>query len=229
MGRFVDLTGKTFGRLTVTGFSQYKKRPDGRNNGYWKCSCQCGKESEVSTGNLRSGAVRSCGCLTVERVIERKTVHGFRKRNEKMERLYNIWNCMKTRCYNKTREDYELYGGRGITVCDEWLHDFSAFRKWSLANGYDESLTLDRIDANGDYCPENCRWADKCTQARNQRISRTNKTGYAGVQHRGNKFTAYIIVNGKHLHLGTFATIEEAAKVRRDAELKYWGWTKIEL
>lgn len=169
MSKFVNLTGKQFGRLMVVGFEEYRKRPDGRNNGYWRCLCQCGHESIVSTGNLTSGAVQSCGCLKLEKAKENHTVHGFLSRKDKTPRLYRIWNCMKTRCYNKNREDYKYYGGRGISVCTEWEHDFVAFREWALSNGYDDSLTLDRIDPDGNYCPSNCRWATAKEQGNNQR------------------------------------------------------------
>ncbi len=97
----MNLTGQQFGRLTVIGFEEYRKRSDGHNNGFWRCVCQCGQESLVSTSNLTSGAVKSCGCLRVERTKESNTVHGFRSRKDKVPRLYRIWSCMKTRCYNK--------------------------------------------------------------------------------------------------------------------------------
>ena len=169
MNKFVNLTGKQFGRLTVTGFEEYRKRPDGRNNGYWRCICRCGHESIVSTANLTSGAVQSCGCLMLEKAKETHTVHGFCSRKDKTPRLYSIWGCMKTRCYNKNREDYKYYGGRGISVCNEWKHNFAAFREWALSNGYDDSLTLDRIDPDGNYCPSNCRWATAKEQGNNKR------------------------------------------------------------
>lgn len=156
---FKNLVGKKFGRLTVIERVLCAKRTT------WRCICDCGKEVNVLSTNLISHHSTSCGCLTKEINRKRKTTHGFSKK----ERLYNIWTGIRKRCFCETSIDYKNYGGRGISMCDEWKNDYLNFRNWSLLNGYTENLTIDRIDVNCNYCPDNCRWIAKSDQSRNRR------------------------------------------------------------
>lgn len=142
-------------------------------------------------------------------------------------RLYKIWQGIRQRCNNPNDKDYQNYGGRGIKVCEEWNNNSIAFIKWALSNGYSEQLTIDRKDVNGDYCPENCHWADYTEQARNKRIQKSNKTGVNGVHYEPdrNKYRAVIYVDNRRVDLGRYDSLEEAAEARKQGEVKYWGKT----
>ena len=158
------LEGQRFGRLVVKRFYGYSK--SGKKK--WLCVCDCGKETVVDSHKLVIGHTKSCGCLHKDLLIERLTTHGGTN-----ERLYGVWWDAKRRCERPYDKNYDCYGGRGIKLCKEW-HDYSKFREWALANGYEESAkvqdcTLDRINVNGDYCPDNCRWIPMSEQRYNCR------------------------------------------------------------
>ena len=165
MGTFIDLTGQRFGLLTVVGRAGSSKHWQA----LWHCECDCGGKAVVQTQNLKKGVTKSCGCLQRERTKAASTTHGGTH-----ERLHGVWTAMKSRCNNPNNKRYKYYGLRGIKVCEEWSKSYAAFRDWALRTGYDPeaprgACTIDRIDVDGDYCPENCRWVDNDTQAKNKR------------------------------------------------------------
>lgn len=180
--------GQKYGRLTVTGFVHKGKK------WYWECTCECGNSIITQAYLVRNGHTSSCGCLQRERASEASLVHG-----QTNSRLYRIYNGMKNRCYNQKQQSYENYGGRGITICEEWLESFTAFEEWSLSHGYADDLSIDRIDNNGDYSPKNCRWVTRTEQNEN-----TRRNHLVTIGDRTQPLSAWVRERGLNYHTVSF-------------------------
>lgn len=163
MSKVKDMTGVVINDLEV--IRRVENYKDGKAQ--WLVKCHCGNEFKAIGKYLRNNTIKSCGCLKSKRMIkygkERKT-HG-----DTNSRLFSIWTSMKKRCYYKNSTSYKNYGARGIEVCNEWKNNYSAFKKWALDNGYDENLTIDRINTDKNYTPNNCKWSTRKEQNRNKR------------------------------------------------------------
>jgi hypothetical protein len=158
-----DYIGKLYGQLTITEFTPVKRVSNGTQfSRKCLCRCSCGKSKEFYLNNILNGSTKSCGCR-----------HCYRKdaNPHRLTRLFKIYMGMKSRCYNKNNNAFKHYGGRGITICEEWLNSFDSFHKWAMSNGYSDKLSIDRINVNGNYEPQNCRWATQKQQANNKRTS----------------------------------------------------------
>ncbi len=157
-----ELARQRFGKLVAVK-SYYDKD---KKVTLWECKCDCGNTCYVRANRLVHGRTKSCGCLRKDSNLKNKTTHGMAH-----TRIYNAWHSMKARCYNPTNHNYHRYGGRGISVCDEWKDSFESFYEWATSNGYSDDLTLDRVDNNGNYCPDNCRWVTTKVQNNNREVS----------------------------------------------------------
>lgn len=206
------LEGLAFGRWNVLSYAGLVGK-----NASWKCQCSCGVEKVVMGFQLKNGDSTSCGCY-YEEIKNLPKTHGMTK-----SRPYRIWSGMKNRCNS---EKFKDYGVRGITYTKGW-ETFEEF--WlDMEEGYTDKLDLDRVDVNGSYCKENCRWVDKSTQQYNRRKSGLNTSGYTGVSYYSarDNWEAYITVNKVFIKLGYFTTVEMAYAARQEAEMKYFGYLK---
>ena len=195
--RFKDITNQKFGRLTAIRYLGKSK---------WECKCDCGNIVDIFGEHLRRGHTKSCGCLLKEiasnKTIERNTTH-----NKSKTRLYRIYSNMKSRCYNKQHSAYQNYGGRGINICDEWLNSFVVFYDWAMDNGYQDDLSIDRIDNNKGYSPDNCHWATSKQQCNNTRSN------------------VYFTYNGKKHTLAEWCSILGLKYFTVYRRIKYYNWS----
>lgn len=174
MSKAIDLAGQRFGRLFVIKMAGRDKH----RAVTWECLCECGNKVVVRGYHLREKKIRSCGCLQKELISARMKEHhtgGNYKHNGTRTRLYGIWTNMKTRCLNSKNRAYKWYGAVGVTVCEEWLN-FGNFQQWAYQSGYQDDLTIDRINPFGNYEPTNCQWIPRSEQRSNQRRSKQWQT-----------------------------------------------------
>lgn len=210
--------GSVVGRLHVKEKTSCRSK---NGSVLWRCICECGKEVLVQSSTLNKGLKQSCGCLERETYSTRNSTHGLSSTRE-----YNSWTAMKQRCYYQDHEEYHNYGGRGIQVCEEWKYSFENFIHDMGPAGDGESI--DRKDVNKGYSKENCRWASASVQGFNTRKKQNNTSGRTGVSWhtRLNKWCAFIGVNNRVIHLGSFDYKSEAIAAREAAELKFFGKAK---
>lgn len=206
MGKITDLTGHRFGMLLVLGIA-----PRTTSQISWRCKCDCGVEKSVMRGNLASGGTVSCGCIAKDLISKSRTTHGVSQSKQ-----YNIWRGMLKRCESPKDKSFPSYGGRGIKVSPEW-HDFMQF--WDdMGATYQEGLSIERIDVNGNYEAGNCTWIPFSDQYKNRRpppewriTGRPNPFGLRGVSLSRGRWVAMISINAKSKYLGSFNTPEEAS------------------
>lgn len=207
----VDIKGLRFGRLVAVSLDFSKSRKA------YLCKCDCGNKKVIMRQSLINGCTSSCGC------IKKKYNHpkGYNTKT------YKLWHTMIRRCHNKKSKDYKRYSSKGIIVCDRWqgLNGFVNFIS-DMGERTSDLHSIDRIDNDGIYTPENCRWATKEVQSRNQRIYVNNKTGVKGVSwdEKGKRWISSIYNNKKAISLGRYTVFKDAVEARLDAEEKYWGF-----
>jgi len=203
-----DLTNLRFGKLKVI-----KEDFERCGNGdiKWECICDCGNIKSVRASNLKRGKTRSCGCLSKE--IKRA---GNRKHGLRHHPIYMVWKNMRSRCLHKNNPRYYCYGGRGITICDEWKDDPTSFIKWAEKNGWRQGLQLDRTNNDGNYEPSNCRFVSSSDNILNQGKRRTSNSGYTGVSLDSStgKYFSEVTNKGRRARLGRYSTKKEALEAR---------------
>lgn len=214
--KFIDIAGQRFGSWTVIERTEKKNN---QNKRLWKCVCDCGAVKFLPSSILRSGGSKSCNHC------KRNLAPLFLRKHS--NRLYHTWSEMKRRCKAETSNS-RYYKDKGVSYTSEW-ENFDTFAQWAINNGYAPGLEIDRIDSDGDYTPDNCRWVTHKNNSRNRKARSNNNTGVAGVYTRCRKdgtlvYRAAISVDGKKVNLGTFYTLVDAERARREAEKTYWGF-----
>lgn len=209
----IDRINQRYGSLVVVERAENTRD----NKAAWVCKCDCGNTIVVPASQLARGQKHSCGCLYGGKPLIYRRTH--------KNKLYNQWSGMIYRCTHEAASHYERYGERGVSVCQEWIDSFEAFADWSIANGYKETLEIDRIDNNGNYSQENCRWVSHMENSRNRNTRKTSKSGVSGVIFRKdiNKWRVTICANYKRINIGNYDTFEDAVSARKKAEEEYWG------
>lgn len=212
-----ELVGMRFNRLTVMSRVENSNKGTSR----WLCLCDCGSQSVVGGTKLVKNLTKSCGCIVLEMISNLNKSHGMTDAP-----TYNTWRGMRERCTNVNNSHYSFYGGRGITICDRWLESFENF--YEDMGEKPEGLTLERIDIDGNYCPENCKWDTPTNQAYNTSKKSNNTSGRTGVgfKKEKQKYFATISKDKQHFWLGFHDTFEEAVEAREKAELELYGFTK---
>ena len=162
MSRLIDITGKKYNMLKVISFYDIQDKKS-----RWLCECECGNKKILFGKDIKNGNTKSCGCLLHKKKYNKET-------ETKIKRLQHIYYQMKQRCYDKNNPLYKHYGQRNITICKEWLNNINNFLNWALKNGYKNDLTIERIDVDGNYEPNNCKWITKTQQGYNK----TNTISY---------------------------------------------------
>jgi len=185
MGKFKDLAGMTIGKLTVLEIAYCHEKSGAY---YWKCQCDCGNITCINGSKITSGWTKSCGCLQRESIVKFNYKHGM-----KGTRLERIYKSMKSRCYEEKNKNYYNYGGRGITVCDEWRNNSKSFYDWAMNSGYAENLEIDRRDNMSNYNPENCHWVTRKEQQRNMRSNLLIE--YHGMTHCFSEWAEILNIN----------------------------------
>lgn len=224
---YKSMVGQKIGRLTILKFLSPKEAK--RGTSAFLVKCECGSpEKEVNCSSLGK-STNSCGCLHTESSKRNNLIHGHLCGSREQSAEYRAWSYMKNRCYNPNVNDYEIYGGKGIVVCDRWLESFSNFLE-DMGERPTPNHSVDRIDGNGNYEPSNCRWSDQSTQGFNQKKSVLNKTGYVGVNyHRGGKWVARIGKRSEGIPrqvLGRSYHIADAIIPRIEKEIELYGYNK---
>lgn len=211
MRQYNDLTGQVFGRLTVLYRTEDRVSKSGAKTVTYHCKCSCGNERDVVATNLRRGSTQSCGCMHNELLSNRCT-----KRDEVSKKLYIVHRNMRRRCYDTKDGSYKRYGGRGIRVCDEWLGENGVenFIRWARENGYEFGLSIERTDNDGNYCPENCRWATVKEQNNNRSTNRLLTVN--GITKTTSQWKDYLGLNSEWLY--SYSVQERINYIRKKLE-----------